>query len=84
MTYKHHLIEGPLYREIADERQALLPTHSGYGVIAADDPVAAFDAIKDVGQTATIIDFFCTVTLHPHQHYMRTTPKDLARNATIE
>lgn len=93
--YKHHLIEGPLYREIADEqraliarltdeRQALLPTHSGYGIIAADDPVAAFDAIKDVGQIATIIDFFCTVTLHPHQRGMRTTPEDLARDVTIE
>lgn len=62
----------------------LFPTHSGYGVSAADDPVAAFDAIKDVGQIATIIDFFCTVTLHPHQRGMRTTPEDLARDVTIE
>ena len=93
--YKSRLIDGALYKEIRDEqdsiiegleaeRLSLLPDNPATGVINAEDPVAAFDAITDPGQIAEIINFFCKVTLMPHKQGRRTTPESLREDVIIE
>ncbi|MGN8903998.1 recombinase family protein [Collinsella sp. HCP28S3_F2] len=93
--YKARLIDGPLFKEIKDEQDAiisrleaerlsLLPDNPATGIIEAEDPVAAFDAITDPGQIAEVINFFCTVTLMPHEQGKRTTPETLKKDVIIK
>lgn len=54
-----------------DERRALTASTDLGGVLDAQNPVAAFDA-ADVMIKRRVIDFFCTVTLHPHPRGRKT------------
>lgn len=45
------------------ERTELTPQSSTAALLDKDDPVGAFDAIKDLGQLSYVIDSLCTITL---------------------
>lgn len=93
--YKRDFIDGPLFKDIKDEqelrineleseRRSLSPIDTSGGIVTADDPVAAFDALTDPSQIAAVINTLCTVTLLPHKQGTRATWETLSHDVKID
>lgn len=60
------------------ERTELTPQPSAIALLDKDDPVKAFDSIKDPGQLSHVIGSLCTITLLPHGRHRYKSAKELA------
>lgn len=92
--YRHELIDGELYSDVKAEQDAMIarlegeriplqPIDATGGILQADDPVAAFDALEDPGQIAAVINALCTVTLMPHRQGIKSTWETLEKDVLI-
>lgn len=70
--------------ELEAERAELTPQSSAIALLDKDDPVKAFDAIKDPGQLSHVIDSICTITLLHHGRHRYTSAKELAESIRFD